>query len=116
MGSKVTIINDTEHDWTVEYTLIGGGPPAGGYGKTVLTGHESDGQFQHVTKEFTLGLPIKIIAWIEDDKENTKIKKSTKSPGKKDKDKQIKISELLAAKKNQNNNISINDEEDLELE
>ena len=33
MGSKVSIINDTEHDWICEFTLVGGGRPAGGYKK-----------------------------------------------------------------------------------
>ena len=86
MGSKITIINDTQHDWTVEFTLIGGGPPSGGYSKTELTACKNDGNFEHVTKDFTLALPIKVIIWMSDDKENTKVKKYMKSPAKKNKD------------------------------
>ena len=56
MGSKVSILNDTNQDWVCSFALLGGGRPAGGRKTTTLKGN----QWMKITAEFTLGLPISV--------------------------------------------------------
>lgn len=54
MGSKISLLNDTNEDWICKFTLRGGGRPAGGYNRQVLKANCGD----NICSEFTLMLPI----------------------------------------------------------
>ena len=56
MGSKISLVNDTNQDWECYFTLIGGGRPAGGKKLTVLKGNS----WKSITGEYTLALPIMV--------------------------------------------------------
>jgi hypothetical protein len=101
MGSKITIANDTQYDWTCEFSLVGGGQPAGGYQRTELLGCGLGQAVSMMTKKFPLGLPINLVIWNKNNKANSRIKTLLKSPGSNKKEKLVNISELLS--KNSNN-------------
>ena len=56
MGSKISVLNDTNEDWICKFTLRGGGRPAGGYNRKILRANCGES----VCSEFTLMLPVVI--------------------------------------------------------
>mmetsp|Transcript_23977 Transcript_23977/g.36463 ORF Transcript_23977/g.36463 Transcript_23977/m.36463 type:complete len:385 (+) Transcript_23977:867-2021(+) len=56
MGSHISILNDTIEPVTIYYTLRGGGPPDGGYQKTVVQAGKE------YKRDFTLSLALTIVA------------------------------------------------------
>ena len=89
MGSKISIINDTNQDWQCCFTILGGARPAGGKKRKILIGN----QWESITGTFTPSMPIMVCVQPPNQKKELKRKQIT-SPGAANTTKVIYVSQI----------------------